>query len=542
MRVVILVVLATSVAAAQPKPPDKPADKPPAAENKPPPPRTPGPQDAQAIAILDKIVKGPDAAARKAAITELNHIAPMAIAAIGEWLVRPHTTDVEVRRAVLTAIQANVPDKDGRFKPPPRQTPKEKQASDTLDWLPPLLALDPATPGLGETIGDIAAIRALETTKEWQAAKYIFDAAFVDSTMIYRDECGRYLRKMHPASIPALTRESQSRSGDRKRYATFQLERLDRQDALKALQATASNEPVQIALLDAIRATRLREAVHAVWTVVNADSPRVREAARAAWMDYITIKPPAPRKEKLFLPGGQLTKEEKQLWMTYRDLADNELRTAANELLGEDYPPIEDPSLDDKERKWKKEFKIDLVDVTKRLFAHFDTERAKKDAAEWAEANAKVVTGDIPGAIAMLDRLLAANPERVERAAIATVYFQWGKQLEAKKQWAEAAEAYSKAHGLDPKGPNAVDALAAHHHTLGKSLEAQGKDGGPDFRKAIALKPNYEAAKTAAEHADEAAGISSRPTWALIGALVAAVGALALFAVAMMRRRSARVH
>ncbi|MGE0872885.1 MAG: hypothetical protein AB7P03_30295, partial [Kofleriaceae bacterium] len=467
---------------------------------------------------------------------------PTAIEAIGEWLVRPHATDVEVRRAVLAAIEASVPDKDGRFAAPRRQTAKEKQANDDLDWLPKLLALDPAMPGVGETTADVAAIRALEATMQWRAAKYIFDAAFVDSTMIYRDECGRYLRKMHPASIPALTRESQSRSADRKRYATFQLERLDRQDALKALQATAANEPLQIALLQAIRQTRLREAVHAVWTVVNADSPRVREAARAAWMDYVTIKPPPPRKEKLFLPGGKLTKEEKQLWMTYRDLADNELRTAANELLGEDYPPIEDPSLDDKERKWKKTVKIDLVEVTKRLFEYFDTERAKKDAAEWAAANAKVVAGDIPGAIAMLDRLLAANPERSERAAIATVYFQWGKQLEAKQQWADAAAAYSKAHGLDPKGPNAVDALAAHHHTLGKSLEAQGKDGGPDFRKAIALKPTYEAAKAAAEHADEVAGISSRPTWALIGALIAAVAALAVFALAMLRRRSARAH
>src|SRR5262245_56899986 len=47
-----------------------------------PPPRTPGPDDAKATAVLGKIVAGPDAAARKAAIAELGAIAPTAIDAL----------------------------------------------------------------------------------------------------------------------------------------------------------------------------------------------------------------------------------------------------------------------------------------------------------------------------------------------------------------------------------------------------------------------------------------------------------------------------
>jgi tetratricopeptide (TPR) repeat protein len=133
----------------------------------------------------------------------------------------------------------------------------------------------------------------------------------------------------------------------------------------------------------------------------------------------------------------------------------------------------------------------------------------------------------------MLDRLLAANPERTERVEMARLYFAWGKQLETKAQWAEASAAYSKAHGLDPKGAGANDALAAHHYALGKALEAQGKDGSPDFRRAIALKPDYAPAKTAA-----VATASARPLWMLYAAGGAGSIALLLFAAAMIKRRS----
>src|SRR5205814_8127606 len=122
------------------------------------------------------------------------------------------------------------------------------------------------------------------------------------------------------------------------------------------------------ALLAVFEETHHREAVHAVWTKVDSDSPRIRAKAREAWMAYITGPPPPPApKKKLMLPGGKLTKKEKPLWLTYRELADNELRKAANELLHEDYPLEDENSLDDKEVTRKTE-KIDLEVLTKRLF------------------------------------------------------------------------------------------------------------------------------------------------------------------------------
>ncbi|MEJ7603511.1 MAG: tetratricopeptide repeat protein [Kofleriaceae bacterium] len=506
------------------------ADEPPSTPAPTKAPRTPGPDDATAKAILDRIVAANDRAARKAAIAELEQVAPSAVDAIGEWLARPRTVGApDPRRAALLSINAAVPDKDGKFTAL-RQSSIEKRADDKFDWLPPLLALDPATPGVGEAIGDISAIRALAATKEIRAAQLVFDTAFGD-TIIYRDECGRYLRKMAPYSIPALTRESQRRAGDRKRYATFQLERLDRQEANKALGAATGNEALLIAILDAFRETKHREAVHAVWTKVDDNLPRVREAARQAWLGYITGPPPPPApKKKLQLPGGKETKKPKPLWLTYRELADNELRNTSNTLLHTDYV-IEDPSLDDNDRPDKAQT-IDLAAVTKQLFAYFDGERAKRDGALWTQAKVFATTGELAKATSLLDRLIAANPERPEHAEMAEVYFNWARKLEQEGKWGEASAAYSKAHGIDPKGGNATQALAAHHFMLGKALEAQGKDGGADFRRAVALVPDYAPAKTAADRVG-----GSRPVWMLYAAVGAGGLAMVLFAAAMMRRR-----
>ncbi len=502
------------------------------AEPAPKPPRTPGPDDAKAVAILERIVTGPDSATRQKAIDELNAIAPTAIEAIGEWLVRPHTSTVQERRDALAMIEAQVPDKDGRFKAPDRKSNKELKADDELDWLKKLLELDPATPGVGEVIADDAAIRALVATKDTRATQPIFDAAFADDTMIYRDECGRYLRKLEPYSIPTLTKESAGKN-DRKRYATYQLERLDRQEPNKAFAAAAGDEALTLEIIGVYRSTKIREAVHAMWGKVNDDRTRVRQAARDAWMDYLTGPPPpkAPMK-KLQLPGGKLTKKEKPLWLNYRELADNELRQASNDLLHTDYK-LEDPmSLDDNNRESKVE-KIDQIAVTKELFDFFDGERRKVDGVQWAQASAKAAGGDLAGASAALDRLLAQNPDRTEKADMAKIYFAWAKQLDDKKAYADAAVAYSKAHGLDPKGDRATDALAAQHYMQGKALEASGKDGGPDFRKAVALKPDYAPAQDAAESASP----SKKPTWMLYAALIAGAFAALLFAAAMMKRR-----
>jgi hypothetical protein len=254
-------------------------------------------------------------------------------------------------------------------------------------------------------------------------------------------------------------------------------------------------------------------------------------------MAYVTgpEPPPAPRKH-LQLPGNKLTKRAKPLWLTYRELADNELRKAANTLLQKDYP-LEDPTLDDSDA-WKKSttVKVDVEALTKELFDYYDRERDKRDDAQWDAAKALADKGDLAGATAALDRMLAAGAQRGDHARMAQIYVARGKELEAAQKWNEAAAAYSTGYGVDPKGALATEALAAQHFAQGSALQAAGKDGGADFRRAAALKPDYVPAKAAADAATPSAG--GKPLWMLYAAASALVVALVLAAVAMVRRRA----
>jgi hypothetical protein len=478
-----------------------------------------GPDGETALALLGRI-EAASAADRGAALAELAHVAPRAIDGIHRYLRRPHQATLEVRRAVLTQIKANVPDDKGKFADPGRLKLEQVREDDAFDWLAELAKLDPATPGLAETYTDIAAIRALADTREVRAGAAILDVCFAAETMIYRDECGRRLRAMAPHSIPSLTIASQSRDPAKRRYATYQLERLDRQDPAKALAAAAGDEDLRIAILDAFRTSRHREAVHAVLATINDEAPRVRAAARRAWLGYVTGRPPPPApKKKLQLPGGKLAEEETPLWLTYRELADSDLRKLAAELFAEEYRETE---------------KIDLEAISKRIFSHYDQQRAERDRTLFADAKAKAAAGDLAAATVIFDQLLAQDPERGERPEMAAIYLAQARTLEKAEDWAAAASAYSKAHGLDPAAAGAKDALAAHHYTLGKALEKAGKDGSADFRRAVALKPDYAPAQEAAA-AVETSGLR----WLLYAAALAALGAAVLFGVGMSRRRTA---
>jgi tetratricopeptide (TPR) repeat protein len=540
---VALLALPVRIAAADQTPPPAPAvptAAPVAADTK-----------AAVDALIAKIAAAGPADGRLAAAEKLRELAPRAVPALADLLARSRASSVDERRAVLRAIDAAVPDASGKFSRPGREKASEIKKDDELDWLPALMALTAETPApppdaedkkakkkkaddeaveeeeapapsptlsataISEVVTDVALIRALAASRDFTAAAPIFNAAFNESTMLYRDECGRYLRKMEPLSIPVLTIESQ-KDGDRRRYATYQLERLDRQDPGKALSSATSDESLLIAILDAFRTSKHREAVYAVFDYIDKDSPRVREAARKAWLGYVTGKPPkdAP-KRKMVLPGGKLAEKETPMWLTYRELATEKLRKASEELLGE---PV------------GAEEKLDVEDVSKRIFAHYDGIRAKKEAVQWDEAKALAAKGDLAGAAARLDQLLAVNPDRSERAEMAAVYMTYAKELQRAEKWTEAAAAFSTAVGLSPDGAMAKDAAAGRDFTLGKSMEAAGKDGTGLYRRAAVAKPDFEEAQVAS-------GDLERPRWMLYVASAAGLLAIALAAIAASRRR-----
>jgi hypothetical protein len=450
---------------------------------------------------------------------ELIAIAPRTISAIGDFLARDRTSSIDQRRAVLRAIKASIPDKSGRFETPSRQKADQVRADDDFDWLTALGKLPTTTPGLGDVFADIAALRALAATDHVDAAQIIFEVGFAEPTILYRDECGRRLRAMAPYSLPTLTKASQVTHKATARYSTYQLERLDRQEPGKAVDATAADEDLRVALLRAFGESHHREAVGTVLRYTNDESWRVRPAARDAWLAYVTGPPPKPAPTKrLQLPGGKLADEETPLWLTYRERAEIELKRTAEEHLGSVFTDGE---------------VVDLEALSRDLFGYYDGVRRKREDAAFATAMEGAQAGDLVGAALAFDRLLAENPQLPQRADAAPIYLALAAQHAKAEDWNQAAAAYGKAFGVAPHGAQGVDAEAGHEYALGKAIEAAGKDGGAHFRRAVALKPDYAPAQEAAART---ATPADRP-WLLYAAVAGALLALGFLGAGLVLRR-----
>src|SRR4051812_47925266 len=181
----------------------------------------------EAKALLDTLSTSASKDERVAAAAKLAELAPHVVATLGEFLARKHESTPDQRRAVLRSIKASVPDKGGNFSSPGHEKAAKIRADDAFDWFAELVAQPPQS-GLGDVIADDAAIRALAGSKQLDAAKIILDVAFASDTIVYRDECGRYLRRMSPYSVPVLIVASQSKKDrSRQRYSNYQLERVD---------------------------------------------------------------------------------------------------------------------------------------------------------------------------------------------------------------------------------------------------------------------------------------------------------------------------
>lgn len=470
-----------------------------------------------AQAVFDGLTAADRADARAKVVEQLLALDPIPVSELRKVLARQRTSSDVERRAVLSGLGFDVPDEKGRFRAPGRQTEKQEKANDELDWLAHVVE-QPKSAALDDVLIDVAALRALSASKKSAGAAAILEFAFAESGVAYRDECGRLLRRMSPWSLPALIVGAESRKGSLslRRYAKYQLERLDRENPKKAL-ADAPTDPLKVEILRAFADSQYREAVYAVLETVDHVSPEVRRAARAAWMEYATGKPPPPApKQKLQLPGGKLSDKEVPLYLDHRELGDIAIRRLLEQLTGE-----------------KPNRKANLGEMSEALFRFYDDRRQKKLDQELEAALAEAA--DNPAAaVARFDAILVQAPDYHRRGEMASAYLAHGEALEKEKKWREAASAYGKAHGVAGKGQVADSALAQMHRARGKGLESEGKDGAAELARASELG----AAARVRSGGDAAGGGDAGDRWMLYGGLGgAAAGILLLLWGLAWRRR-----
>lgn len=472
--------------------------------------------DPETVARAEKILAALEAAEggaqdRLRRINDLVTMSPTPVLTLEKFLARERETSSESRRQILQAIGAAVPDARGRFRSAPKREDQEVDAeSDAFDWAA-LLVERPRSKALGEILADVAAIRALARSEDPRGARLILDFAFTETGTIYRDECGRNLRKGQPWSIPGLIRGTDADKLSIRRYATYQLERIDREAPHKALRAARGNEPLQVEIYRAFADSLFREALYTVLDNLDNGSPVLRRAARETWRHYITREPSRPPpKKKLTLPGGDLTKKPVPLYLSHLELADIELRNRLEEITGT--APARDATLEE---------------MTDQLIAHYDEKRKARHDALLAEARKAERAGDLAAAIERLDQLLVARPDHPARREMAATYLARGRELLEAKEYRDAAVVLRKAHDIDPEGPAAKQALAKVHVARARMIEAAGGDSAAELARARDIDPG-------------ATDGSTGPRWMLfVGVGGALAGVLLLLAGIVLRRRRA---
>jgi tetratricopeptide (TPR) repeat protein len=315
---------------------------------------------------------------------------------------------------------------------------------------------------------------------------------------------------MAPYSLPALTRAAEVLGKDnlsQRRYAIYQLERIDRRSPMKALRDAPSNS-LKAELMMVFAETAHREGVYAVLPHLNDGAPDIRAAARKAWDVYLKTTPHKPPERRLELPGGKLSDERVPLWLDHKQLMHEALRKELEKRTGT-MPP-----------------EIDTVEaMTTRLLTLYDEQR-KKELDQKFDAALTAARGDgIAEATAVFDAILAQNPNYDRRSEMTGAYLRLGDTLADEKKWRDAATAYGKAHSVAPAGDLANSALSKHHFARGKEVEKAGGDATAEFTRAIEVDPE--------QRADNQRG----GRWMLVAGLVGGLAGIA-FLVLGFRRRS----
>ncbi len=367
-------------------------------------------------------------------------------------------------RYILDEIGADLPDptpvsKGGpvlrkRPKGPKKPAPAAaKKPPGEPDWIVQLKELTLTEPALvsarDETIARIELIRQIGAKKSSAAAEGLLEVAFAHDGVL-RDECGRNIRAIGGEALPRLIYRGQKDANWKvRRYANYQLDRMDRAVPAKAL--AQRDDRLRAEILFAYGDTRHPDAVRSVLGQTDAMSHRVRTMARWAFKRYLTGPRPRVRKRKLKLPGGKESKKE-HIWLSYRDIAVIAVKEALAQAQNVDFDP-----------KVANADPTPPIEVAKKLFDVYDQRRASLWDEAYKKGEAKLKAGDAKAAIVEFDTILANDPYHAKRKEMAPAYLAAGTAVgsatpESRK---EALLLLRKARLLDPKGDTAQKAALA---------------------------------------------------------------------------------
>lgn len=443
-----------------------------------------------------------------------------------------------------------IPPGTPRSKRPKPPKPHDPEAADWLAGLAELdLEHDPFVADLppaelkvarAEMLLRVALLHALGSSGkqgEREAVSAVFQFAFF-AEGLFRDECGRTLRGMGGHAVPTLIRIYNDRTranAKMRRYASYQLDRMDRLRPAKAISA-APDDVVRSDILRAYGEVLALDAVEAVLEQVGASSHRVRREARWAWLRYVDGPPPPPApKRKRKLPGGREEAEEKEDYLNYREMAVLALNRASQALWNREPDPKHTPR-----------------QITDEIFAHYDRLREQQFEQVMLSGKAHEKAGEWADAVNDFGFILANQPDHPRRGDMAGAFEHLGEQLAKSAEKSGDQTTLARAIGLlrqalllrpepsppPPGGDDEAARLCARIHRL--DAQQSRRLGGDD--RLDVLRADRCDARLATERLREVPPASARNTlsrrsrllpWLLVaGGLL--LGALAIL---LARRR-----
>jgi tetratricopeptide (TPR) repeat protein len=435
----------------------------------------------------------------------------------------PHDPETLDWLAALSSVDLDAAaqlDPDKSIPPPwvpPGTKVKKPPPSPVVDVTPP-----PPPPthaemetARAEAIETVKTMRAIAASRRLEAVDPIFKLAF-EYDGVFRDECGRSIRAMDSYAVVRLIElvhqpnAGKQSMAKQRRYAAYQLDRMDRQRPQKAI-STAPDDRVRSEIIHAYGDTRALDAVEAILGQVDSPAHRVRREARWAWLRYVSGKapPPAPKRKRK-LPGGKEEAEEKPDYLTYREIATLALQ---KELAAIDNAPP-DPN-------------ATATELTDELFDYYDKKRAAEWDGEFAAAKAKEERGDVKGATDDYGWILAHDPNYAHRSDMAHAFARTGDSLRDQGDVPRALGYWREAIDLAPAGPDARYAAARVALYDGLEALAHGHADVGAFARALALDPSLTEARAGRSRAE---WMQARRRW-MRGAF--AVGASIAIALAL---------
>lgn len=517
---------------------------------------------------LERSLVADAVAQRRALLARISAAPAENLTIFSEFVARPLRSRLPLLRRLVHAIWAQYPNPEyprGPGKDPPMWlvrpeppippgTPRSKRPKphdpEAADWLAALTALDLTGPNADGYIAELPAeelraaraelllrVAVLRTLGQLAAEDHgdgrreavlsIFALAFVAEGLL-RDECGRTLRSIGGAAVPTLVRiyNDRARYGFRmRRYAAYQLDRMDRMLPRKAITA-AADDRLRAEILHTYGEVLAIDAIEAVLDQVGASSHRVRREARWAWLRYVDGPPPPPApKRKRKLPGGREESEEKEDYLNYRDMAVL--------VLGKTYQAVLGRAPD---------AKLTPRAQSELLFAHYDRRREANFAQLFESAQGALQRGEAGRAVDEFSWILANEPDHARRAEMAPAFAQHGEALLRQAEAAGGTDTALLGRGLgllrvalllDPTMAGASALWERIHRIDSQQARRAGGDGMADLLPTLDSHP-------AGRGQDATAPRLSRhpPGWQWVAWTFLSVGALLLsFLIWRSRRR-----